>query len=106
MTLSTPHRQPQPGRAGSVDAIDHRIVPVLERIDAAFLIDHRVAMKTGRDQIGLSRSGKQVTGQLLDSELVERHIVVDGSQYPIAVRPNRTWAILFIAIGIGITGQV
>ena len=55
----------------------------------------------------LSWIGKEITGELLDGELIERLIAVDGIDDPVAVAPGMgADAVLFVAITIGVTGEV
>ena len=63
-------------------------------------------MKAGRDALGLGRPGKHVARNLLDGELVERQIRVDGVDDPIPKQPDRTAAVFLVAIGVRVTGQV
>ena len=106
MTLSTLCRQAQPGRAGGGDAIGHRVVAKLQRIDSAFFIEHRVAMKARGHQLALRRVGKHIAGKLLDCELIKRHVVVDRADHPIAIRPDAAIAIFFVAVGVGVARQI
>ena len=50
--------------------------------------------------------GQQVAGELLDGELVERHVGVERLDHPVAVRPDRPRAVLLVAVGVGVAGQV
>ena len=51
-------------------------------------------------------SGKQVAGDLLDRELVERHVGVQGADDPVAIGPDRAVAVALVAVGVGIAGRV
>ena len=53
-----------------------------------------------------SRVGKQITGQLLESELVEGHIAIEGVDDPVAVGPDFAVIVEMDAIGIRIAGGV
>src|SRR2546430_7165327 len=50
------------------------------RYRAAFEVDHVVAVESARDFLLDRCARKQVTGQLLDRELVERHVAVEGDR--------------------------
>ena len=79
---------------------------VFERIDAALFVEHRVAMEAGGDLLALRGVGEHVAGELLDGELVERHVGVERVDHPIAVRPDRARAVLLVAVGVGVAGQI
>ena len=51
-------------------------------------------------------SGQQVAGQLLDRELVERQVAVEGVDDPVAVLPDRARGVDAVAVGVGVAGQV
>src|SRR5205823_10079538 len=61
-------------------------------VRAAFRVGHRVAMKPGGDDgilvLGVRLLGKEVAGDLLNSEAVVRHVVVQRPDHPIAPRPD------------------
>ena len=57
VTLRTAGRQSHPDGSGRRDTIDHRIEAILQRIDATFFVQHRVAMKTGGDALAVVASG-------------------------------------------------
>src|SRR5437879_332081 len=71
VTLRAPESQSKESRAGGVDPVHDRFDAKLLRVDAAFLIDLRVAMEAGRDLLVESRLRQQVARELLDGELVE-----------------------------------
>ena len=50
--------------------------------------------------------GQQVAGELLDRELVERHVVVQGFDDPIAIGPHLALAVDRVAVAVGIAGLV
>ncbi len=88
VALSTTDRQPKERRPGCVDAIDDGLDAELLLVRAAFLIDQRVAMKTRRDDLIARRIRQEVSRKLLDDELVERQITVNGLDDPVAIRPD------------------
>ena len=99
-------RQAQKGRSGRADAVNHGLDAVLLVVDAAFLIDHRVAVKAGGDQLLLRRVGQKIAGDLLDDEAVERHAAIQGVDHPIAVAPDRAVAVDGIAVRVGVARDV
>ena len=88
------------------DAIDDRVDAVLLEIDSALLIDHRVAMEAGRDQLVVGRVRQEVAGDLLDHEAIERHVVVQGIDHPVAVAPDRAIPVDGVAVRVGVAGDV
>ncbi len=62
MALGAAERKAQPGGGRGVHPIYQRIKPKLQRVDAALLVDHGVAMKAGGNALGLRGVGQQVTG--------------------------------------------
>ena len=106
VTLGTTKGQSQPCRGGRAHAIGHRVEAELQRIDSPFFVKHRISMKPRRDTLIDGRAGKHVTSQLLDRKLIVRHIGVDRVDDPVAVRPDRSLSIFFIAIRIRIASQI
>ena len=49
---------------------------------------------------------QHVAGDLLDGELAERHVFIQGVDDPVAVLPHRPPQIFFVTVGVGIAGQV
>ena len=50
--------------------------------------------------------GQQIAGELLDGELVERLVAIEGVDDPIAIRPHLAVIIEVNAVGIGVTRGV
>ena len=65
-----------------------------------------VTMEGGGDDLVAGGVREQVAGELLDGEGVERLVVVEGLDHPIAVRPHRALRVALEAVGIGIAGEV
>ena len=85
--------RPEKGGAEGVDAIEHGLDAKLFGIDAAFLVDLRVAMKPGGDLLLDGRIREQVARKLLDRELVKWHVAIKRVDHPIAVFPDLSWCI-------------
>jgi len=43
---------------------------------------------------------------LADGEFVEGEVVVEGADDPVAVGPDGAFAVLFVALGVGVAGEV
>ena len=69
---------------------------------AALTIDHVVAMKAGGDELVLRRIGQQIAGELLHGEAVERQVVVERLDRPIAPVPHRACRVALVAVGVGV----
>ena len=63
-------------------------------------------MKTGCDLLIACRPRQHVAGKLLDRKLVERHVGSDRVDDPIAVGPNGSLAIFFVAVRVAVPGEV
>ena len=106
VALGARRRQPEPGGAGGAHAIDHREIAELEWVDAPFLVDHGVAVEAGGDDVVGHSVGQEITGDLPDRECVERHVVVERLNHPVAIRPDRPLAILLVAVRVGVAGEI
>jgi hypothetical protein len=98
-------RPSQTGAVG-VDAVDQRVEAELERVDAAFLVDHGVAVEAGGDAGRVAGAGEHVPGELLEGEAVEGQVVVVGADHPVAVRPHRARTVLLVPVRVGVAGEV
>ena len=98
--------EPEPGGAGGGDAVGHGVEAELEGVDAAFFIEHGVAMESGGGDLFRSGIGKHVAGELLDGELIESFIGVERFDDVVAVGPDGAVAVFFVAVGIGVAGEV
>ena len=58
-------------------------------------------MKTGGEQLQLAWILQQITRQLLDGELVERHVVANRADHPISVRPHHAVAVDRVTVRVG-----
>ena len=98
--------QAEDALADGVHAVEHRLHAELLRIDAAFLVDHRVAEKAGGHDLVLRRAGQQVAGDLVDDELIVGQVAIEGVDDPIAVEPDEPRLVLFVAVGVGVARGV
>ena len=75
--------------------------------DRTAFVGRRVAtLEAGRDALVLGRVREQVAGELLDGELVERLVTVEGLHDPVAVRPHLAVGVEVQAVRVGIAGGV
>ena len=106
VTLAAIEREAKPNGAGGGHAIVESVPAEFERVGSAFLVQHGVTVKAGRDSLVERRPFQQIARELLDRELVERHVIVDGLDDPIAIEPHRAGSIFLVAVGVGIASQV
>ena len=78
-------RQPHPHRARRRHPIDHVLDQELLGDDAALAVLAVVAVEGGGDSLLEGGVGEHVAGDLLDGELIERHVVVVGVDHPVTV---------------------
>ena len=106
MTLATAQRQPQPKCARCADSVDHIVDPRFFRIATSFAIRHVVAVKASRQPLFWSRIWQQISGELLDSELIKRQVAVERADHPISPRPVRPGRVPLKSIRIGIASCI
>src|SRR3989442_14553912 len=62
VTLAAIDAQSEPGLPDRVHAVDQRFDAKLLRLDAAFLVEHRIAQETGGDPLLQRRIRQQIAG--------------------------------------------
>ena len=75
-------------------------------IDAAFVGRDVAAVEAGGDLLVERGVGQQVAGELLDGELVERHVPVEGLDDPVAIGPHLAVVVEVDAVRVGVAGGV
>src|SRR5688500_759618 len=88
VALSATDGQSQPDGSRGIDSIDNRFIAEFLSIGTAFFIDQCVAMKGRCYELFLGRTGQQVASELLDRELVKRHVAIDRLNDPVAIGPH------------------
>ncbi|EDY22388.1 hypothetical protein CfE428DRAFT_0513 [Chthoniobacter flavus Ellin428] len=63
-------------------------------------------MEAGGDQLRWRGMRQQVAGDLLDGELIERHVSVEGLDHPVAIGPSFDVVIQVHAVRVGIAGGI
>ena len=91
-------RQAKPNRAHGLGHVEHIIDAILLGDAAALAIDHVVAVEAGGQNLFVRRIRQKITGQLLNRELIERHVVVERTNHPVAPGPHRTLTVTLIAV--------
>ena len=106
VALCAAHGHAQEHRARRRDPVGHRVEAELEGVDAALLVQHRVAVEAGRHAVVGRRVGEHVSRELLDDELVERHVGVERADDPVSIRPDAARAVLLVAVAVGVAREV
>ena len=81
-------RQPEENRRGRLHAVHHCLNPVLLIDHAALALNGVITVKPGGHFLRKRRTGQKIPGQLLSGKLIERHVVVERSDHPVAPRPH------------------
>ncbi len=101
MALGAAHGGAQPDVADRADAVGAVLGEVFLGLNAAFGRGAGQAIEGGGDLLVRGRVRHQVAGELLAGELVERHVVAEGAQDVVPVRPSR---IRIVAVKAGRVG--
>ena len=64
------------------------------------------SIETRRNQLRRGRIRKQVTGELLDGELIEWHVLVVSVDHPIAIRPYQPVVVQMQSMRVTITSYI
>ena len=92
----------EPVGGGGVDAVEEGDVALFFGDGAALAVEEVVAVERGGDALVDGGIGQEVAGELLDAELVEGLVGVEGADDPVAPDPLEGVAVLLEAVGIGV----
>src|SRR5262249_680668 len=107
MALGTAEGQAHPGGAGGLGAILDGVGPELLLVARGGTIPQRVAVEACGDLLVDRHARKQVAGELLDGELVERQVLIDRPHNPVAVPPGvGAKLVVLVTVTLGEAGQV
>ena len=106
VALGAGEREPEHGFAESFDAVGVIVGEVLLGNRAALVGDHVVALKSGRDLVGLGAIRKQITGKLRREKAIVGQIVVERLDHPIAPEPEVPAAVDGESVGVGVARGV
>ena len=95
-----------PDGPGGVDAIDDGGEAVFLIIGSALGIGLGIAMETGGDAVFERGVREKISGEGLEGELIEGHVGVETADEPVAPRPNLAAIVLFVALRVGVAGQI
>ena len=101
------HGETEPDAAGCFRAVEHGFHPVLFLIDAPFAVGKRLPVECSRENLLGRWALEQVASELLHSELIQRHVLIDRLDHPVPVTPRiRASAVLFVPIAVGVPGLI
>ena len=100
------HRQPHPGRTRGLDAINDVFREPFLDDTTSLAVDAVVAVEGRGDNLVASGVREKVAGELLDREGVERLVVIEGLDHPVAVGPHRALRVALEAVGVGVAGEI
>ena len=106
VTLHAAEGHPVDDRPGGGHAVQHGGDAELLVIGAALVIGLRVPMEGGGDALLQGGLRQQIAGQLVDEEGVVGLVAIVGVDQPVAVSPGRAFGVLFVALGVGVAGEV
>ena len=99
-------RQAEPDLRGGLGAIARVQDQVLLGDHPPFAGGDVAAVEAGADQLIERAIGQQVAGELLDRELIERHVPVESIDHPIAIRPVLAIVVEVDAVGVGVSSVI
>ena len=107
-------REPHPDRGGRLRAIPRGEHEVFLGDDAPFVRRHVAAVEAAGDlrvENGVDVATRQflrdeISGELQDREPVERHVLIEGADYPLPVGPHLAEVVEVDAVGVAVAGIV
>ena len=106
VALATIDGEAEPGLPDGIHPVNHRFGAKLLRLDAAFLVEHRVSEEPGSHALVEGGVGQQIASYLFDGEPVERQVPVESVDDPVAVGPDRAGRVFLVAIRVRVPGEV
>ena len=107
VALCTAGCQSHPCCAKSGRPIQNLVHAVFLQVRSPFAIAQRVPQKTGPHSLGNCGIGNQVSGQLLDGELVKRQVSIERIDDPLPIAPGHgAQKILQVAVAVSVVSQI
>ena len=107
VTLSASHSQSQPHRPYCVGPVDHLLEAELVHVGSTLTVAGGITVESGGNLLFGGGAGENIACDLLDRELVEGHVPVEGLDDPVSIAPGiRSEVILPITVTIRVAGQV
>ena len=104
VTARAIQREAEKHRAHRFHAVGDVFDNPLVRDRAALGVDAMVAIEAGGDLREKIPIWQQVAGHLLGDKTVERHVVVERPDDPVAPNPHVAQAVVLVAVGVGVAG--
>ena len=101
-----PDGEAQPDGAGGLDPIDRIFQKIFVGDGAAFVAGHVVSMEPTGDQLFDGRIRQKIARELFDGESIERHVLAEGVEDPVAIGPDLAAGIHVDAAGVGEASEV
>ena len=96
----------EPDGGGGLDSVAGVVREVLVFDGATLVGGHVAPVESGGDALVVGGLGEEVTGDLVDGELVEGLVAVEGADDPVAVGPHLAVVVEMEAVGIGVAGGI
>ena len=106
VALGTADGQPHPDLQRGVGPVLHGRHAVLFVVGAPFGVGQGVAVEGRGDFLVNGRPGTQIASQLVNGELIERLVGIEGVNHPVAVSPDRAEGVASQPLRVGIPGQI
>ncbi len=106
VALAATQGQAEPHRPDGADAIRQHAGFVVLGLRSAFLGRQQQAVETRSDLLLLRAVRQQVAGQLFDRELVERLVLVERLDDPVAIRPDVPRVVRVVSDRVGKTDHI
>ena len=106
VTLATAHGHAHPGRGDVAHAIAQIFLNVFLCLRPAFPGGQEQAVVAGGDLLLAGGAGHEIAGDLIDGELIERLVAVEGVDAPVAPGPDLARVIAVEADGVAVAHQV
>ncbi len=106
VTAAALEGESQKRRPHRIDAIGDISHAELFFDDTPFFILHMQSIEGGRQTLSFGGLRQQIPRQLPGQKLIERQVLIEGLNDPVAIRPDGSKAVHLIAMGIGVPGNI
>ena len=106
VALGARERDAHENRGRRVHAVDHVGGAVFIFLLARLAVGGVIAVEAGGDLLRERRVGKEIARELLDRELIERHVRVEGVDDPLAPFPDLAGHVVLVAARVRVPGEV
>ncbi len=106
VTDGTAGCEPHPCLHRRTGAIDGVTIQPFFRNGSAFTCCHVAAIKSGRDELILSRLRQQIARELPFRELVKRQILIEGFHNPVTIRPHLTFIVQMQTVSVSVACDI